>query len=141
MEGRKRCYSFTTHGPLGQQSPPVARRTNDQTIPHPPPIVVVRCTRLTEVLGDRGEGFNLEVASRLYDMCLLDYARVVLSSFWKGITPEKFAANKDAQNKAMVYRDVKSALFFLRRLDKAAARFEVEQQGHEHEKKRRKADH
>ena len=30
-------------------------------------------SRLRELLGDRGDDFTIEVASRLYDMCLLDY--------------------------------------------------------------------
>lgn len=51
--------------------------------------------------------------------------------FWKGMTPEKFAANREQQNKAMVYRDLDSALYLLCRLDKAATRFEAELAHHQ----------
>ena len=47
------------------------------------------------------------------------------------MTPEKFAANREQQNKAMVYRDLDSALYLLRRLDQAATRFEAELAPHQ----------
>ena len=72
--------------------------------------------------------YPLETARRHYQLCLLDYGRVVMSCFWKGASAEAFAAKAARQNCSMVYREVDAAMRFVRRMDECVTAFESERE-------------
>ena len=83
--------------------------------------------RLSAHLGpEDAAAYTAEVMLRHYNLCLLDYGRVVMGAFWKGASSETFAAKAARQNCAMVYRADACALRFAARLDEAAAALEAE---------------
>jgi hypothetical protein len=70
-----------------------------------------------------------EAADRHYSICLLDYGRVVISHFWKGLTPASFEAKNKNMNCSMVYRTIPCALRFACSLERRLAQFEKEGNG------------
>jgi len=70
--------------------------------------------------------YSPEVAWRHYRLGVLDWARMVLSVFLKGASPEKFAEKAENPNVGLVYRDVDASLAFARRVDAYLRDFEEE---------------
>eukprot|EP00747_Dinoflagellata_sp_TGD_P049198 gnl/TRDRNA2_/TRDRNA2_146062_c0_seq1.p1 gnl/TRDRNA2_/TRDRNA2_146062_c0~~gnl/TRDRNA2_/TRDRNA2_146062_c0_seq1.p1 ORF type:complete len:168 (-),score=36.76 gnl/TRDRNA2_/TRDRNA2_146062_c0_seq1:3-455(-) len=83
-------------------------------------------TVLMEALGGRGAEYTYEVALHHYNLAVLDYARIVLSYFFAGATPEAFAARADKPNVGLVYRNVEASLLFVKRVDDCLQRVECE---------------
>ena len=88
-----------------------------------------RCLR--RLLRDEGKGraaeeYTYAVALRHYKLSVLDYARVVVSCFYRGASPEAFAKKAGNMNCSLVYRSVPAALAFVRRLDAFLGEFEAE---------------
>ena len=86
--------------------------------------------RLLELLAPKAAAaYPFNIAERHYDLCLLDYGRVVISHFWKGLTPAAFVAKNSNLNCSMVYRTIPCALRFASALEHRLTRFETERAG------------
>ena len=70
--------------------------------------------------------YSYTVARRHYELSVLDYARMVFSSFYRGVTPATCAKRAGAMNASLVYRDVPCALRFVRRVDELLRGVEAE---------------
>lgn len=65
------------------------------------------------------------VALHDYHLCLVDYARVIFSRFWKGQTAAKFAANAGNANATMLTRSLPCVLRFVRRVEQCVSLLET----------------
>jgi aminoglycoside phosphotransferase (APT) family kinase protein len=60
-------------------------------------------SRVTALLSEHdAAAYTKEVAQRHYNLCVLDYGRVVMSCFWAGASANAFAAKAARQNCSMV---------------------------------------
>ena len=85
-----------------------------------------RC--LTERIGpDKALRYPFHTAMRHYRICLVDYARVVLSCFFKGASPASFAAKAEKENCGLVYRHLGCAMRFVEEVEKAVSFLEAEE--------------
>jgi hypothetical protein len=84
--------------------------------------------RLTERIGPgKALRYPFHTAMRHYRICLVDYARVVLSYFFKGASPASFAAKAEKENCGLVYRHLGCAMRFVEEVEKAVSFLEAEE--------------
>lgn len=62
--------------------------------------------------------FSFEQAWHLYRLAFVDYARMVVCTFFKDASPEAFQARAQKENVGFVYRDVEASLHYLEMVDR-----------------------
>ena len=83
-------------------------------------------THATPQTATAAQQYTFQVAHRHYELCIVDYARIVLSYFYKNASPEAFAGRANRENCSMVYRTAEAALRFVERVEQCVQRFEQE---------------
>lgn len=73
---------------------------------------------LTDKQETRATTFSIDQAWHFYRLSFVDYARMVLCNFFKGASPETFAARAHNPNVGFVYRNVDASLYYLQMLDR-----------------------
>ena len=87
-------------------------------------------TVLVNLLSQRGaaaaaEAFSFETAMHYYTLAFLDYARMVISCFFRDASPESFMARSGNPNVGFVYRNVEASLQYIQMVDRHLATMEV----------------
>ena len=99
---------------------------------HEEDLVRVYHSLLIDFLEQRGavaaaQAFSFQTAWHYYTLSFLDYARMVISCFFRNASPESFRARGHNPNVGLVYRNVDASLQYIQIVDRHLAALEAAQ--------------
>ena len=74
--------------------------------------------RGADVAAKAAKTYSFQTALHYYRLAFLDYARMVLSCFFRNASPDAFSARGDNPNVGYVYRNVEASLLYIQMVDR-----------------------